>query len=306
MNRFTLLAAGITFAGLAHAAAPAPASFDITLVDMQGRKTVLGTVPGVVAPRVSPDGTRIAYEMADPAAATGPQTVQLYVAQLNKFEQKKALQFTLTTTRNLYPVWSSDSDWVAFVATGNGSDSIFWQRADGYIQPKYLLDGRAPERMYDTGLMGTLGVVTLKGDKDYGISLLDLNTRKVTRVDQPGSAQYGGAVSRDGNWIAFTSDESGRPEIWLQSLQQESTRVQLTRDGGSHPQWSADGSQLYFDQGGKLFRINVKLDGKAPKASGMTALPISGFQQTEVIVRQYDLTPDGKNFLMLFPATAKK
>ncbi len=160
MNRFRLLAAGMAFFGIAHAAAPNPASFELALVDMQGKKTVLGTVAGVVAPRISPDGTRVAYEMADPTAPTGPQTVQLYVAQLNKLDQKKALQFTLTTVRNQYPVWSADSDWIAFVATGNGSDSIFWQRADGYIQPKYLIDGRAPERMYDIGLMGTLGVVT--------------------------------------------------------------------------------------------------------------------------------------------------
>jgi Tol biopolymer transport system component len=146
--------------------------------------------------------------------------------------------------------------------------------------------------------------LTLKGEKDYGVALLDMNTNKVLqRFDIAGSAQYSSELSRDGRWIVFTSDETGRPEIYLQSLKQSSIRVQLTRQGGAHPQWSSDGTKVYYDQGGRIYSINVSLEGQSPRTTGeAVALPITGFQQTG-IRRQYDLMPDGRGFLMLFPAS---
>ncbi|MEO6078310.1 MAG: hypothetical protein ABIQ86_00820 [Steroidobacteraceae bacterium] len=301
MNRFTLLAAGVALAGIAYAAEPIPSGFELTLVDMQGQRKVLGTLPrSVVAPRVSPDGTRVAFEMTEEGVP--PPNTRPYVAELDKLDKKRALQPTLLITRNVSPVWSHDSDWTAFVSIGNGTDSIFWQRADGYIQPKYLVDGRAPDGLYAGGL---LAFITLTGDKDYGISLMNIGTKQITRIDQPGSAQHSSEISPDGKWIAYTSDETARPEVWLQSMEQPSTRVQLTTQGGSHPQWSPDGASLYYDQGGKLFRIDVTRDAQLPKASEPVPLPITGFQQTDMR-RQYDLTPDGKGFVMLFLAKAQR
>jgi Tol biopolymer transport system component len=298
MSRLTLLAAGMAAFALAHAAAPAGPAYELTLVDMLGQKKVLGTIPNIAAPRVSPDGKRVAFEQPD-TTGTYPQSMLIHVAELDKLDKRRALQPTLTTTKNYSPAWSHDSGWVVFVATGNGSDSLFRELADGSIQPKYIIDGKAPEGMYAGG---QLTLLTLKGDKDYGVALFDMNTKRTTRFDQAGTAQYSSALSRDGLWIALTSNETGRPEVWLQSVKEASRRVQLTRQGGAHPQFSADGTAIYFDQGGKIFRINVALDDQAPHASGdPVALPITGFHQDE-IQRQYDLTPDGKGFVMLFPA----
>ena len=123
--------------------------------------------------------------------------------------------------------------------------------------------------------------------------------RKATSlVDQPGSAQYSSAISPDGRWIAYASDESGRPEVWLEPLPVTGKRVQLTKNGGSNPQWSPDGAKLYFDQDDQLYQMDIATSGE-PKAGDPVALPIKGFRQGE-LRRQYDLTPDGKGFVMLF------
>jgi Tol biopolymer transport system component len=306
MHRFILLAAGLVLVRIAHGAEPAGVRFELALVDMQGQKKVLGTLPGSVsAPRVSPDSKQVAYELVDdpPIDPKGPQILRPYVAELDKLDKAKQLQASIISPRNIWPEWSPDRDWIVFAASGNGSDAIFKQLSDGYIQPKYLVDGYAPEGVYDDGLLLFL---TRKGDKDYGIALLDMNTRKILqRFDQPGSAQHSSELSRDGKWIAFTSDETGRPEIWLQSLAEPSKRVQLTKQGGARPQWAPDGSKLYYDQGGRLFSLNVALNEQAPRASAEPVpLPITGFQQGE-IRRQYDLMPDGKGFVMLFPAARR-
>ncbi|HYP81401.1 MAG TPA: hypothetical protein VEQ17_14000, partial [Steroidobacteraceae bacterium] len=153
MNRFRLLVAGMALPFIAQAAAPAPKpdlpAFELALIDMQGQKKVLGTLPGsVFAPRISPDGTRVAFELADDTLPNQPENRRLYVAELDKLDKRRPLMVTVTTTRNLAPVWSADSEWIAFLATGNGPDAIYWQRADGSVQPSYLVDGRAPEGLY--------------------------------------------------------------------------------------------------------------------------------------------------------------
>jgi Tol biopolymer transport system component len=303
MKRIALLVAAVALCDISHAADPAPGAFELALIDMQGHRKVLGTLPAsVFAPRVSPDGRRVAFELADaPATANQPQPMTLYVAELDNLDKRRALQPSLTTLRNLAPVWSADGDWIVFLASGNGPDSLFRQRADGSIQPRFLVDGRAPEGLYKDG---RLSFITRRGDRDYGISVMDLATMKVTaRLDQPDSDQHSARISPDGHWIAYASTETGRQEVWLEPLPQTAQRVQLTRQGGRHPMWSPDGRQVYFDQDGRMYRMDVLLDGETPRAGEAVALPIAGFQQGPMR-RQFDLMPDGQAFVMLFPVSA--
>ena len=76
-------------------------------------------------------------------------------------------------------------------------------------------------------------------------------------------------------------------------------RFQITTEGGSHPLWLPGGKSLSFDRGRQLFRVDLNLD--VPSASGSpVTLPIKGFAQAEYR-RQYDLLPNGTQYLMLFP-----
>jgi len=295
---------GIAGTTVGHAVEPRSNNVQLVLVDMQGQKTVLGELPdSVVAPRVSPDGKQVAFELTDPpASATATAGSTVYVADLDKLDKRRALPQTIIEPRNFSPVWSPDEQWIVFQGSGNGSDDLFRARviANSTEQPLYIGDGRSPQSIDRNGRVTFL---TLTGDKDYGISQLEPGMRKVTRlVDQPGSAQYSSAISPDGRWIAYASDESGRPEVWLEPLPSSGKRLQLTRNGGSHPQWSPDGAKLYFDQDDQLFQMDIATSGEL-KVGDPVALPIKGFRQTE-LRRQYDLTPDGKGFVMLFPEGA--
>jgi Tol biopolymer transport system component len=304
MRKVLSLVACLVGVAMGHAAEQQGNAVQLVRVDMQGQKTVLGSLPdSVVAPRVSPGGTQVTFELTDPpASATAAPSAKVYVADLDKLDNRRALPQTTIEPRNLSPVWSPDEVWIAFQGSGNGSDDLFLARviANSTEQPQYIGDGRSPQSIDRNGRVTFL---TLKGDKDYGISQLDPATRKVTRlVDQPGSAQYSSAISPDGRWIAYASDETGRPEVWLEPLPITGKRVQLTKNGGSHPQWSPDGGRLYFDQDDQLFQMDIATSGE-PQGSDPVALPIKGFRQGE-LQRQYDLTPDGKGFVMLFPQGA--
>ena len=149
--------------------------------------------------------------------------------------------------------------------------------------------------------------LTLKeqgGNRDYDIALLDMSSRtNAPLVGLPGSAQHSSAVSPDGRWLAYASNETGRYEVWLEPLPRTGARHQVTRDGGSHPLWLPDGRSLYFDRAQQMFQLT--LNPAAPSSGGdAIPLPIRGFAQGEYR-RQFELMPNGRQFLMPFPAMAE-
>ncbi len=300
----TVLTLLICIAGMAaaNAAEQMPTAFELALVDMKGNRKVLGTLPAsVFAPRISPDGKQVAFELADPSPApsTGPQTVRLYVAELKNIAQRRALPLTTSGTQNWAPIWSPDGRRLVYLVSGEKPDALYWRLADGQGEAEHLIDARAAEGMYQNGRQ--LSFITLTGNRDYGVSLLDITTKQITPlVDYPLSEQHSSRIAPDGRWFAYVSNETGRQEVWLEPLPQTGKRYQLTKTGGRHPEWSPNGRNLYFDQGGQLFRVEIFTGAQVPKVGDAVALPIRGFQQGD-LRRQYDLMPDGRSFVMLFP-----
>lgn len=279
---------------------------ELALVDMRGRKQVLGTLPGsVFAPRVSPDGRQVVFELADDAptaAAAGPAPMSLWVAPLADLSQRRVLP-KVGTARNWTGVWSTDGRRIVFQVSGDRPDTLYWRNADGSGEAETLLEGRAAEGVYAGDRQ--LVFLSLAGKGDYGIAMLDIPTRTVTSlVDREGSAQHSSRISPDGNWLAYASDETGRQELWLVRLGRTEQRYRITQDGGRHPLWSRDGKYLYFDRDDRMYRVELFLGSETPKVGEPKALPIQGFQQGP-LRRQFDLMPDGKRFLMLFPVTAR-
>jgi Tol biopolymer transport system component len=272
----------------------AAAGFELTLIDVDGTKKVLGLLPpSVFAPRVSPDGKRVAFETRD---LKGPDGFRLWTADLSDIAGRRP--FPLTGLGNWAPMWSPDGQRLVFIISGDRPDGLYWQRTDGTGSAEHLIDTRAAEGWIAAG--SHMRFLTLTGNGDYGISLLDMASRTVaTFIDLPGSAQHSSAISPDGKWMAYASNETGRYEVWIEPFPPTGARYQVTRDGGSHPLWMPDGRSLYFDRDHQMFRLAVNTKDLSSR-SEPTALPIKGFAQAEYR-RQFDLMPDGRQFLMLFP-----
>ena len=272
----------------------APAGFELTLIDVNGTRKVLGQLPpSVYAPRISPDGKRVAFETRD---LKGPDGFRLWTADLADPAGRRP--FPLTGVANWAPMWSPDGQRLVFIISGYRPDSLYWQGADGSGSAEHLIDTRAAEGWVAGGLQ--MRFLTLTGNGDYGISLLDMVSRVVTPfVDLPGSAQHSSSMSPDGKWMAYASNETGRYEVWIEPFPRTGARYQLTRDGGSHPLWTPDGQALYFDRNHQMFRLTVNTKDMSSR-SEPTPLPIQGFVQAEYR-RQFDLMPDGRQFLVLAP-----
>ena len=290
-----LCALMMIFAG-GHAAGQAPAGFDLTLFDVDGTSTVLGRLPpSVYAPRVSPDGTRIAFETRDPS---GPDGARLWVADFSNLDGRRPLSNT-GESANWAPMWTPDGERLVYLESGTRHDKVVWRRADGAGNAEHLVDARSAEGWLNNG--SHMRFLTLTGEgRDYGISALAMKTRSAdVLIDLPGSAQHSSAVSPDGRWMAYASNETGRYEVWLSPMPPSGTRYQLTRDGGSHPLWLPDGRSLYFDRDHQFFRLAVNLANPSALVDPVP-LPIKGFAQAEYR-RQFDLMANGRQFLVLIP-----
>jgi eukaryotic-like serine/threonine-protein kinase len=279
--------------------AQGPAGFELALVDVDGTKKVLGQLPSTVyAPRISPDGKRVAFETRDPSGPDGPR---LWTADLANVAGRKPLPLVAGAI-NWAPMWTLDGQRLVFIVSGERGDAVYWRRADGTGEAEHLIDTRAAEGWVAGG--SQLRFLTLKesaGNRDYGIALFDMSSHKVTPIiDLPNSAQHSSAVSPDGKWMAYASNETGRYEVWIEPLPQTGARYQVTQDGGSHPMWR-DGQAIYFDRDHQMFRLAVNTKDMSSRAEP-TPLPIKGFAQAEYR-RQFDLMPDGRQFLVLFPVS---
>jgi Tol biopolymer transport system component len=278
--------------------AQAPAGYELALVDGDGTKRVLAQLPSTVyAPRISPDGKRVAFETRD---LSGPDGPRLWTADVGNVAGRTVLPLVAGQI-NWAPMWTPDGTRLVFIVSGaNRPDAVYWRRADGTGDAEHLIDTRAGEGWIAGGAQ--LRFLTLKNDRDYGIALLDMTSRTVTPIiDLPNSAQHSSAVSPDGRWLAYASNETGRYEVWIEPFPQTGTRYQITRDGGSHPLWLPDGQALYFDRDHQMFRVPLNTKDMSARAEPV-ALPIQGFAQAEYR-RQFDLMPNGRQFLVLFPTS---
>jgi Tol biopolymer transport system component len=105
-----------------------------------------------------------------------------------------------------------------------------------------------------------------------------------------------GAVSPDGRWIAYASDESGRFEIYVDSFPTPGTRGRLSSGGGQDPRWNADGTELFFRRASEVHVVRPSL-AAVPEAAASERL-----FDARADIRAYDVTPDGRRFLLNLPA----
>lgn len=272
-----------------------PSGYALTLVDLDGRQNVLARVSSpIYAPRVSPDGTRVAFETRDGS----PEGSRVWVASLSDMTTRQALSRAGAPV-NAAPLWTPDGERLLFVTSGSPSDAVFWRRADGGDDAQHLVDAHGADGWNGAG---ALRVLTRAAGSDYDLALFDLAARTLTPlVDVPRSTQHSSDLSPDGRWLAYASNETGRDEVWLEPSPRTTVRYRITRAGGSRPQWADDGRSIFFDRDRQLFQVMLNLDGPAP-IGDPTPLPIKGFVQAE-LRRQYDLLPNGRDFLVVMPSS---
>ena len=279
---------------LAYVDAPATATrVDTTLVwvDRQGREEPLPVPPGTyLQPRVSRDGTRVAVVVGEPEST-------ILVLDLPR---RNVGQLRVDRVTDFFPVWMPDGQHLVFASLNPKQPGMFRRRADGTGTTDVL----------GTGLGGMLpsdvtrdGRHVLFSYRAQDVKLLSLDgTRQIQALIETPSNERNGVVSPDGRWLAYESDSSGQFEIYVRLFPNVNEgQWKVSTSGGTRPLWAPNGQELFYvDPSGALMAARVDARGSAWSASSpskildgpyMTGGPVSG--------RTYDVSPDGRRFLMV-------
>jgi len=272
----------------------------LTWVDRSMAETPLPILPqAFTTARVSPDGKQLAF-----AAADGDRE-DVWVYDLATETTTRA---TLDDT-NRAPLWTSDGRRLAYEKLRAGTHYLFWQPADGSGAPELLLSAR--DRLHP-GAWTPDGRALLYVDSppsdrsDIRALGLDGEHRSQPLVQKPAGAfqdTYADlpSFSPDGRWLAYTSNETGRAQVYVQAFPGPVPRHQVTLDGGFAPVWRRDGQELFFLGGGQMFAVPVNTTRGFSEGK-----PVRLFEKSYVADRllagsPFDVAPDGR-FLMIKPS----
>jgi len=247
-------------------------------------------------PRLSPDGTRIALYIAD-------QGVDVWLWDLNRATLTRV---TFDPRIDTYPVWTPDGAQLLFSSEQAGDRSLFAQAADGTGAITRLTE--SPKIQYPTSISpdGTRLVFTDNAVPAGGdIMQLRLDgTNAVIPLVQTPFGERNGEVSPDGRWLAYEANDSGRFEVYVRPFPAVSSgRWQVSTDGGTRPLWARNSQELfYLTPTGALMGVGVTR-GPTWVATAPTKL-VEGRYGAALIFegRTYDVSPDGRRFLMIKPA----
>jgi serine/threonine-protein kinase len=247
-------------------------------------------------PRYSPDGRRVLVTLQ----SAGRSDVWMYDAASGA-----PRRVTAEGTVNQRAEWSPDGTRVLYRSNRNGPNTtLWWQAADGSGAAQQLIavpgkdiwegvltpDGRTV--VYRTGSIGTADIFyrRLAGDTaEHGIATTPFN-------------ELAPRVSPDGHWVAYGSDESGAFQIYVRPFPGPGELYPVSIGGGNSPVWSRDGRTIFFTNGNQLLAASVTTS----PAFSVTARAVlfSGDYSGNAGHAPFDVSPDGKSFLMLRPVAA--
>jgi serine/threonine-protein kinase len=209
-------------------------------------------------------------------------------------------RLTFDPGNNRGPVWSPDGTRVAFTAVRDGGETIYWQAADGTGAPERLTQGPSVQLPNSFSPDGRRLVFNQPDRPPYDLGVVNVEgDRRTELILRTPYDEYNGEISPDGRWLAYQSNESGRDEVYVRPFPKvDGGRWQVSTGGGTRPLWARNGRELfYFVEPGTVMAVPIRsgptFAPDAPQAV-FKGGPFGGFAG-----RHYDVSPDGRRFLML-------
>lgn len=277
-------------------------SWPVWWLDSSGRTQSLLTAPAFyIAPRFSPDGQRLVLLMQ---GAGNDRHIFVY-----DWQRDTTSRLALDAQQPTYPVWSPDGKHIVFRFSSGSGFGLGWIRSDGSGKTQHLLDNKnrlMPYSFFPDGRR--LAFAEFDPDSGYHIwtLTLDLSDPDHPRPGKPElflrtpADERDPAVSPDGRWIAYQSDESGRPEVYVRPFPGPGGKWQISNAGGGLPVWSRASRELFFE----TLENRIMVTDYAPRDDlfnpGKPRLRFDQQLQDVNALLNYDVAPDGKRFA-IFP-----
>lgn len=261
-------------------------------VDRQGQEEPLEMEPrNFLTARISPGGQRVLLTTIYP-----PQDVWMYDAA------RRTTRRQTFDERTLYAIWGPAEGQFTYSSSREAPRPLLTRQLDsGLEQGKRL----SPELEFFLRPSAwspdaeALFVVASNPETSFDIALLypdgELEWLMKTRFIE----QYP-ELSPDGQWLVYTSDQSGRHEVYVRSFPEAERTLQISTDGGIEPAWSRDGREIFYRWRNEFYSVSLSRSGGSLTASGPVKL-FEGNYGSVHAVRSYDIAPDGRFILVKRP-----
>jgi Tol biopolymer transport system component len=238
---------------------------------------------------LSHDGKRLAY--SNNSEGQGSSDVWVYDP-----ERGASIRLTFEEGGDDRPVWSPNDRYLYYSNDHENDGTIFRRSSDGIGAPEKI--GTTPEGIWPLAVSRDnrwLVVGAMVAKTGFDILRFDLETKKITPLVDTPFQDDEPAPSPDDRLLAYASEQSGRWEVYVQALQGESGRWQISTEGGRRPRWRADGKELFFLAApDRVMTVDV-VPGEVPRFSP----PHEVFRQA---IDSFDVSPDGQTFVALRPS----
>ena len=262
----------------------------------------LGEPVGQTDIRISPDGTKVAAEIYDQEVSGIDSDIWLY-------DVLRGVKTRLTSGPGTarMPCWSPDGKHIVFSSDRKGNFSLYEKAIDGAGDEELVLEAETAkycESWSPDGKFLLYRTVPADNSARREVWTLPLfGDRKPVPYLQTKFDEHWAEFSPDGKWIVYTSNESGKDEVYVRPFPASGGKLLVSTSGGSQPRWRRDGQEIfYLDPGGELMAAKVKQNGSALAIDATHHL----FQaHMEGFLHNYDVSADGQRFLIV-TATQQK
>jgi serine/threonine-protein kinase len=243
---------------------------------------------------LSPDGTRLALSYEDDDG----QDVWIY-----DLAQRTLSRLTFEGNLNQRPEWTPDGTHVTFMSDRSGERALHSKPADGSGPAEVTVP--ATGRPVQEAEWSRDGRFLVFREGPGGATSRDLlyiepgvdSTPKTFLASE--FDELAPALSPDGRWLAYTSNESGRDEIYVRPFPGPGGRWQISTDGGQEPLWAHSGGEIFFIDGqSNMVAAEVSLNPTFSVGQRQVLFSAAEYERDRNHVT-FDVTPDGQTFLMI-------
>ena len=279
----------------------AGAQRSLVWVDRSGREEAVADAPlrAYQFPRISPDATRVAIDVRD-------QEQDIWIWD---FARRTLTRFTFDSGLEQYPAWTPDSRRLVFTSQRGPTANLFWQAADGTGVVERLTESPNSQQLaYAVTRQGSSAILR----ETSAATGLDL---KLVPLQPKGEAkprvttafvESNGELSPDERWLAYQSNESGQWHVYVQTFPDPAGgRWQISTAGGRVPLWSRNGRELFYRApDGTLMAVGVDAGASWRNTTPTVVVRGQYYDTAGANGRTYDVSADGKRFLMIKQAGA--
>lgn len=239
------------------------------------------------------DQRQVAVDRIDPQ--TGTSDIWLF----DLFRDGVSSRFTTDPGSDSFPLWSPDGNSIVFASNREGRGNLYRKSSSGGGNEELLFkstEEKIPDDWTSDGQFIALEI--FNPNSKWDLWVLRVNDKELSPLLHSNFNERQAQFSPDGKYIAYVSDKSGSPAVYVQTFPSSGSEWRISAGGGAQPRWRRDGRELFFlapDR--KLMAVDVTLsprfEASVPKTLfGTRALTFSDFRN------HYVVTADGQRFLI--------